>query len=316
MTRRIAHHIPETGSLLTADEAKAAGDRWLAGDPAARETLIVGHRALVARHVEIVLKRHPDGLFGLGGDDDLFSAGCVRLVKAVDGLKHTANVQGYLAKAIERAVNKEIGVYARHPMRPVSDWPEWTWEYQRWPTETDFEDAIIEAARGELDEEKCRELLRLCRHGCTFKEIEAAIGTPPSTAFDRLRRMEKKLVNHDAADRKSGQDAVLILVSRASTQPEEDRMDPTFESFVKQHTHQRPDARMKLTDLIGKFRSTLEGRDARLWPRWSFLKELEAGGYVLAKDSDRVSFVLGLSFQPPRQWAVDEAGRMRLRTVA
>ena len=73
-----------------------------------------------------------------------------------------------------------------------------------WPTETDFEDAILEAASGELDEEECRELLRLRRHGCTFKEIEAAIGTPPSTASDRLRRMEKKLVNHDAAGRKSG----------------------------------------------------------------------------------------------------------------
>ena len=70
-------------------------------------------------------------------------------------------------------------------------------------------------------------------------------------------------------------------------------MDPTLKTFVEQHTHQRPDARLKLTDLIGKFRSTLEGREARLWPRWRFIKELEAGGYMLAKDSDRVSSFWG-----------------------
>ena len=40
------------------------------------------------------------------------------------------------------------------------------------------------------------------------------------------------------------------------------------------------------------------------------------GGYTLGKDSDRVVFVVGLSFQAPRQWTVDDAGRLRLETAA
>jgi hypothetical protein len=93
-------------------------------------------------------------------------------------------------------------------------------------------------------------------------------------------------------------------------------MDPTLQAFVEANTHKRADARLKLVDLVGRFRSTLSGRDVKLWPRWRFHKELEAGGYILGKDSDRVVYVAGLSFQPPRWWAVDDAGRLRLETVA
>jgi hypothetical protein len=53
-----------------------------------------------------------------------------------------------------------------------------------------------------------------------------------------------------------------------------------------------------------------------LWPRWRFIKELKEGGYTLGKDSDRVAFIVGLSFQAPRQWTVDDAGRLRLETAA
>ena len=93
-------------------------------------------------------------------------------------------------------------------------------------------------------------------------------------------------------------------------------MDQVLTSFLEQNTHRRPDARLKLSDLMGKFRSTLDGREMRLSPRWRFIKELDAGGYTLGKDGDRVVYVAGLSFQPPRRWAVDDAGRLRLETVA
>ena len=93
-------------------------------------------------------------------------------------------------------------------------------------------------------------------------------------------------------------------------------MDTVLQAFIERSTYRRPEARLKLTDLMGKFRSTLDGRELRLWPRWRFVKELKEGGYTLGKDSDRVVFVVGLSFQAPRQWTVDEGGRMRLATVA
>ena len=93
-------------------------------------------------------------------------------------------------------------------------------------------------------------------------------------------------------------------------------MDNMLRTFIEKHTHQRPEARLKLTDLMGEFRSTLDDRELRLWPRWRFMRELKAGGYVLGKDSDRVVFIVGLSFQAPRQWTVDDAGRLRLETVA
>jgi hypothetical protein len=89
-------------------------------------------------------------------------------------------------------------------------------------------------------------------------------------------------------------------------------MDPSLKAFLEENTHKRPDARLKLVDLVARFRSTLSGRDAKLWPRWRFAKELEAGGYTLGKDSDRVVYIVGLSFQPPRQWTVDDTGRLRL----
>ena len=93
-------------------------------------------------------------------------------------------------------------------------------------------------------------------------------------------------------------------------------MDNVLRTFIERHTHRRPEVRLKLTDLMGKFRSTLDGRELRLWPRWRFIKELKEGGYTLGKDSDRVAFIVGLSFQAPRQWTVDDAGRLRLQPVA
>jgi len=315
-TTYIEQDIPDTDPVPTPDESEALGKLWLAGDTTAREELIVAHRGLVARSVRAMLRRYRNGLFGLTDGGDLFSAGCVGLAKGVDGLKNTENVQGYLARSIKRAIKDEIEEYARHPMLPVSDWAEKTWEYSPSPSENQIEDAIREAAKGELDEEACRELLRMRRRRCTFAEIEKEIGIKPSTASDRCRRMERKLANRDAAARKSGDDAPLIPSSEAITQQEETDMDIVLKAFIERSTHQRPEARLKLTDLMGKFRSTLDGRELRLWPRWRFVKELKEGGYTLGKDSDRVVFVVGLSFQAPRQWTVDDAGRLRLETAA
>ena len=77
-------------------------------------------------------------------------------------------------------------------------------------------------------------------------------------------------------------------------------MDPTLKAFLESNT-QPADARIKMVDLVGRFRSTLNDRDTKIWPRWRFAKELAAGGYVVRKDANRVSFLMGRSFQMPSQ---------------
>ena len=77
-------------------------------------------------------------------------------------------------------------------------------------------------------------------------------------------------------------------------------MDATLHAFLETNT--RPaDGRLKMVDLIGHFRSTLSARDTKLWPRWRFARELAAGGYVVRKDANRVSYLMGRSFQVPSE---------------
>jgi len=79
---------------------------------------------------------------------------------------------------------------------------------------------------------------------------------------------------------------------------EKTAMDPTLKAFLETNTHPA-DGRIKLVDLVGRFRSTLNARDTKLWPRWRFAKELAAGGYTVRKDSNRVALLLGRSFEIP-----------------
>lgn len=73
-------------------------------------------------------------------------------------------------------------------------------------------------------------------------------------------------------------------------------MDATLKTFIESNT--RPaDGRIKMVDLVGRFRSTLSHRDTKIWPRWRFAKELTAGGYIVRKDANRVSYLVGRSFR-------------------
>jgi hypothetical protein len=73
-------------------------------------------------------------------------------------------------------------------------------------------------------------------------------------------------------------------------------VDATLRAFIESNT--RPaDGRIKMVDLVGRFRSTLSHRDTKIWPRRRFAKELAAGGYVVRKDANRVSYLVGRSFQ-------------------
>ncbi len=305
--------IPIAPEQLTAEEAKTLGERVLAGDSAAHDTLILGCRKMVAKTVKELLSKH-ERLFGLLDGGDLHSAGLLGLVQGVRDLPNAANVLGYLKCAIRNEIADEIRRYARQPTPPVSDFPLLEREHSPWPSEADIGVAIEKATEGSLDRDKDRRVLWLRWEGRTYAEIAQSIGMRLSTVARRIRRYEEKMAKCDAAGEKSGHDASLTRVT-GKRQPNIDggmTMDPILKAFVEANTHKRPDARLKLCDLIGRFRLTLSGRDARLWPRWRITRELEAGGYILGKDSDRVVYVVGLSFQPPRQWTVDEAGRMRL----
>jgi hypothetical protein len=77
-------------------------------------------------------------------------------------------------------------------------------------------------------------------------------------------------------------------------------MDAALKAFIESNT-QPADGRLKLVDLIGRFRSTLSARDTKLWPRWRIARELAVGGYVVRKDGSHVAFLVGRSFQAPPQ---------------
>jgi hypothetical protein len=79
-------------------------------------------------------------------------------------------------------------------------------------------------------------------------------------------------------------------------------MDATLHAFLESNT-QPAEGRIKMVDLVGRFRSTLGARDTKLWPRWRIARELAAGGYVLRKDANCVSYLVGRSFQIPPQAA-------------
>jgi len=71
--------IPIAPDLLTPEEAKALGERFLAGDQEARNALIVGCLKLVATTVKGLLRKHGKALFGLTDGGDVHSAGLVGL---------------------------------------------------------------------------------------------------------------------------------------------------------------------------------------------------------------------------------------------
>ena len=65
-------------------------------------------------------------------------------------------------------------------------------------------------------------------------------------------------------------------------------MDPTLKAFLETTT-QPAEARIKMVDLIGRFRSTLSERDTKIWPRWRFAKELAVGGGFFGVCEDKSS---------------------------
>ena len=81
--------------------------------------------------------------------------------------------------------------------------------------------------------------------------------------------------------------------------PLEETMDPTLKTFMES---QHPAGRWPDQDGRSRrpFRSTLNVRDTKLWPRWRFARELAAGGYVVRKDCNRVAYPRGAELPDSR----------------
>ena len=208
--------IPIAPELPTPEEAKALGERALAGDQAARDTLILGCRALVAMLVKRLLKKHGKALFGLGDGGDLHSAGLMGLVEGVRDLPNTDNVLGYLAESIRHEISDEIKMYARQPTVPLSDFRRLDREESLRPSESDIGAAIEQATKDAFDPEKDRTLLWLRRQCYTYAEIAEKTGVKPSTVGRRIRQYEEKMKRSAASGEKSGQDESLTRVKDQS----------------------------------------------------------------------------------------------------
>ena len=78
--------------------------------------------------------------------------------------------------------------------------------------------------------------------------------------------------------------------------------------FVESNCTRRPDARIKLIDLMRRFTAGTAGK----WPRWRVIDELTRLGFQIGTGSDGVHYVAGLGWLPTTRWEVDASGRMRL----
>jgi len=88
-------------------------------------------------------------------------------------------------------------------------------------------------------------------------------------------------------------------------------MDKQLSDYIAAHLHQRPDGRVAVAELVRRFRESLAyDRERRLWPRWRCVDEISRQ-YPTAIGPGGRLFVLGLSFEPARKWAVVN-GKARL----
>lgn len=72
-----------------------------------------------------------------------------------------------------------------------------------------------------------------------------------------------------------------------------------------------PGSRIGAHQLRLAFLATLDERERPLWPKWRFLADLQAAGFLVARDSDNVLHVANFSLAPPPRYeAID--GRLRL----
>jgi hypothetical protein len=82
-----------------------------------------------------------------------------------------------------------------------------------------------------------------------------------------------------------------------------------FRAFVGA-LHHRPDAKITVAALYRAYRETLPERERDLWPRWHFVRCLEAAGLTLGHDSSRTLCVAGVSLEPAPAWTRTESGRL------
>ena len=88
-------------------------------------------------------------------------------------------------------------------------------------------------------------------------------------------------------------------------------MDKELSAYITANLHQRPDGRTAVKELIDGFCGSLPSdRERKLWPRWRIVKEVQRQYQTAVGPGGRL-YVLGLSYEPSRKWAVMD-GRARL----
>ena len=86
-------------------------------------------------------------------------------------------------------------------------------------------------------------------------------------------------------------------------------MDTKLQAYIDENCHRH--GRVKVRELVRRFQGSLDPREARRYPRWYIVEQLQAE-FAIGVDSDGVHWVTGLSFEPAKDWRVGEGGRLVL----
>ena len=157
---------------------------------AARERLVEGSLRTVAHVAGQLLASEDDRLHGLQGED-LYSAGCDGLVKAIDRLRDNDNPPAYLRKCVEGAIKDAITEHAKDAILPLSDLVKDFKDSQCPGLEAAVEhdeEGIIETHGGQH-----KEYLRLRLAGMTIAAAAEKIGRAPSSMGDWERRWVREI---------------------------------------------------------------------------------------------------------------------------
>jgi DNA-directed RNA polymerase specialized sigma24 family protein len=184
----------------------------VAGDPAAREAMILNNLGLVVVKAESLIRQMP-GIAYLR--DDLVSAGNTGLVKAVnqiasgDGRIRMAGVNKWIGRLVTRAmltllprehsvpVPRESRRLARKTQQPIqipvvfNVIPE-TLEAFSDLRVVELRDAISACCHSDAE----RECLRLHEEGYTFREISQQLGIPYSTTTLMFRTLKARILDY------------------------------------------------------------------------------------------------------------------------
>ena len=84
-------------------------------------------------------------------------------------------------------------------------------------------------------------------------------------------------------------------------------MDTKLQEYIDRNCYRH--GRIKVCDLVRQFHRSLDPREARRYPRWFIVQQLQSD-FPIGVDSDDVHWVTGLSLEPAKDWQVGDGGRL------